>query len=393
MNKFFKFVLLILISFVCIINSGCASKGNNSSGNDSDSNFLNFYDKGEITTDDEMEEEDTTARIYAAAYNDNLNYDFWVRLNERNSVSYRYFLEYANKWGFETTNRVKLTLSRGVKAIISLLNGMGEIESQSIPDINGVCYLFPKQKMNSYTIQIDYYKNNLPLMKTCDITEDTLIELDGDTIEFNIVDLMFVIDTTGSMINELNYLKQKVRTIINQVKSDNPGILINLSFVAYRDEESEYITKYCDFSSDIDVQINFLRDQIATGGGDYEESVVVALQEAYNQSWSENSIKLLVHIGDAYDDLINKNKWCEIILALAGKGIRMISVAATGANQEVEYLFRTQSLLTNGTYVCLQDEVLDKTDNYGQTFAKQPKVESFDCCLVRLINGYYTGTF
>lgn len=390
MKRIFSFAVIIVFCHHFIANVGCSSKQDANGGANSNNNYLDS--SGEGILDDEGNEFDNfdfKNNIYAGMYNDNLNYDFWVNLQNNNQHC---FAEYASRWQFITTNRLKITLSPGITATLTLLDEVGNIESQGIPDINGICYLFPQQKANYYTIKIDYFKNNIAMMKTYVVSSDTEIELDGDVNFYQQIDLLFVIDTTGSMINELNYFKHKTLNIIDQVINDNPGVKINLGFIVYRDEHSEYVTKYCDFSSDIEKQISFLQQQIATGGEDYEESVVAALQKAVSLNWSENSIKLLIHIGDAYDDLCNHKLWYQTLIELGGKGIRIISVAGKGANLEVEYLFRAQSLLTNGTYVYLKEDEDDV--NIGDSnFKEEPRLYALDQCLVNIINGYYTGNF
>ncbi len=392
MKKLLRLIFASISVILFILNGACNSSGMMGSNND-DSSFWNSNERYPITGNDNEHTEkpvipENGINILSGAYNDNQNYNYWLMLNNQS-----YFYNYNNIWNFKTTNRLEIILPKGLKASVSLYSLDGSIESKVVPDVNGVCYLFPMIKMNEYTIQVDYYKDNIPMIKTCNVRTKEIIYIDGDLIEIQNIDLMFVIDTTGSMINELNYLKQEVKNIINQVTEQNIGVNINLSFVVYRDEDSEYITKHCAFSNNIDEQLTFLNNQIATGGGDYEESVVAALETAVAQNWRDDSIKLLIHIGDATDDKNKSSKWYNVIKLIAEKGIRIISVAANGSNQEVEYVFRVESLLTNGTYIYLKDEPDDETVNYDSTFIKEPVLEKFNKCLIRLINGYYQGNF
>ncbi|WP_139902638.1 VWA domain-containing protein [Clostridium thermarum] len=97
------------------------------------------------------------------------------------------------------------------------------------------------------------------------------IYVDFKTIDddSNILDLMFVVDTTGSMQDELDYLKAELKNVIRRVDAEaSQSLDIRLSCNYYRDQGDEYVVRPFPFTRDIDEVINDMNKQYADGGGD-----------------------------------------------------------------------------------------------------------------------------
>ena len=204
---------------------------------------------------------------------------------------------------------------------------------------------------------------------------------------------MFVIDATGSMMDEMNYLKAEIDNVISSVKEKYSDANISLAIMVYRDEGDEYVTKYSDFTTDIEAQRKFLKKQKADGGGDIPEAVEVALNEAINKKWSEKSTKLLFHVADAPSHDEGVFKWNLAALKAAEKGIKIISIASSGIDKKTEYFFRSQSLLTAGQYVYLTDDSGIGGAHLDASTSEKLVVEYLNACMSRLISGYYSGVF
>lgn len=116
------------------------------------------------------------------------------------------------------------------------------------------------------------------------------------------IDLVFALDTTGSMAGLLDGAKRKIWAIANKVVSGQPRPEVRIGLVAYRDHGDEYVTKRFPLTKDIDsVQENLLTLQ-ANGGGDTPEHVNKALAEAIrDMDWGQGQdvLKLLFLVGDA----------------------------------------------------------------------------------------------
>ena len=192
----------------------------------------------------------------------------------------------------------------------------------------------------------------------------------------------------------MTYLQAEITDVIKKVKQANNNVKILLSIMVYRDKGDEYVTRFSDFTEDVASQIAFLEKQSANGGGDFEEAVDIALEEACSKQWtSGNSTKILVHVADAPSHDKDVAKWNTQVKRLAAMGVRILTVASSGINKQTEYFFRCQSILTNGVYVHLTNDSGIGGDHIDASTEDKEEVELLNDCLVRLINGFYTGDF
>ncbi len=105
------------------------------------------------------------------------------------------------------------------------------------------------------------------------------------------VDIVWAVDATGSMGDEIEYLKTELLDVIGRAKGNNPELDFRMGTVFYRDKGDDYITKSSGLSTDISQTVEFIRKQFAGGGGDFPEAVHSALEEAvFSQKWSDNAI-------------------------------------------------------------------------------------------------------
>lgn len=113
------------------------------------------------------------------------------------------------------------------------------------------------------------------------------------------LDMMFIIDCTGSMGSWINTCKQEIKAIIDCVRNQHFNIKIRISIVAYRDHcDGEDISEVFSFSDDIAACQKFLTKLIASGGGDLPEDVAGAFENALKQKWEAKS-KYAIFIADA----------------------------------------------------------------------------------------------
>ena len=85
------------------------------------------------------------------------------------------------------------------------------------------------------------------------------------------VEVVFCLDTTGSMGGLILAAKQKIWAISNQIASGRPTPLLKVGLVAYRDRGDEYVTKVFDLTDDLDAIHGHLQGLKAAGGGDFPE--------------------------------------------------------------------------------------------------------------------------
>ena len=326
------------------------------------------------------------------AHNDNNYYEAWTEIVHEYHGVFNY---YNNFYPLKTNNRLTINGPKGIDFEVSLLNEQKEVVYTSHPDSFGVCYLFPNWYNDSYNILVKYInKDTLEEVVTeYNIYREITLNIKAVKVEKEIIDLMFVVDTTASMTEELDYLKNEINNVIEDVASIN-SCIVNVAVLLYKDKGEVYETLYSDFTTNVNDQVEFLSNKIAYGGGDYEEAVDVAINEAYNKSWSSvPSTKILVHIGDAPAHDENISEWYNAMLNLCGKGVQLITVASSGINKKTEYLFRSMTLISNGYYVALTNDSGVEGDYMDPTIDLELTIEYLDDCLVRLINVFHNGIY
>lgn len=352
----------------------------------------------EKPTDDTTKEQGPTAgQITSAAWSDHKNYSFWNNLfksdQENNPGLFSDFFTKLNAFNTKINTQKMITVKisdNQIPAInLSVTIKNNDYYFNALTNVSGIAYLFlPVDASFPYTIEYNNESYELTEYTTDTIELTTTLPQTKET-DFSL-DLMFVIDTTGSMGDELSYLKSEIKDVIEQIDTDKD---IRLSLLFYRDEGDQYVTRLFNFTTDIDTQLNNINNQKANGGGDFEEAVDVALDLAINQaSWSNYSNKILIHVLDAppHSTKQNINLFANSILTAAEKGIRIIPVASSGIDKWTEFLLRTEALITGGTYTYITNHS-GIGGNHIEATVGEVIIEYLNDMLVRLINEYYTG--
>jgi Mg-chelatase subunit ChlD len=139
------------------------------------------------------------------------------------------------------------------------------------------------------------------------------------------VDVVFVLDTTGSMSGLIQTAKEKIWSIATTMASAQPTPVIRVGLVAFRDRGDQYVTRVVDLSGDLDSVYATLMDFEADGGGDTPESVNRALYDAvHGMSWNEaqQAYRVIFLVGDAPPHMdYNEVRYPEIVAAARQKGI------------------------------------------------------------------------
>jgi vacuole morphology and inheritance protein 14 len=113
------------------------------------------------------------------------------------------------------------------------------------------------------------------------------------------LDMMFIIDCTGSMGSWIEACKKEIKSIIDCVRNQHFNIQIRVSIVAYRDHcDGELIKEIFPFSQNIEGCQAFLKKLIAIGGGDGPEDVAGGFENALKQQW-EGQAKYAIMLADA----------------------------------------------------------------------------------------------
>jgi hypothetical protein len=196
------------------------------------------------------------------------------------------------------------------------------------------------------------------------------------------LDLVFLIDATGSMADEIDKLKTSLRSIAAEVSRlpSQPDICLGL--VAYRDKHDAFLVRAHDLTADLD---GFLHGALhplqAAGGGDYPEAMNEALHETvHNISWRGEGATRMVVLLAHYDD--------EMLAAL-GKGIKVFSVGASGLDRQGEFIQRQIAQYTGGRFVFLTyADARNPSSGAGRETVHDVRnysVDSLDRLIVRLV--------
>ena len=103
------------------------------------------------------------------------------------------------------------------------------------------------------------------------------------------VEVVFVLDTTGSMGGLIDAAKEKIWSIASTLAQAQQAPEISIGLVAYRDRGDAYVTQVVDLNRDLDSMYAKLMDFEADGGGDGPEAVNEALDAAIQRmSWSQD---------------------------------------------------------------------------------------------------------
>ncbi|MCB1024236.1 MAG: VWA domain-containing protein [Acidobacteria bacterium] len=117
------------------------------------------------------------------------------------------------------------------------------------------------------------------------------------------LEMVFVLDTTGSMGGLIEGAKQKIWSIVNGVMSGKEKANVKIGLVAYRDNGDLYVTKVLPLTDDLDKVYTTLMAYEAGGGGDTPENVRRALADGVHKvEWSKkgkNISQIIFLVGDA----------------------------------------------------------------------------------------------
>jgi hypothetical protein len=171
------------------------------------------------------------------------------------------------------------------------------------------------------------------------------------------LDVCFLIDTTGSMGDEIERIKATLLAVTQRLKDLALEFDLHYGAVLYRDLSDAYITKAHPFTGDIEGFASALAAVVATGGGDMPESLNQGLAEAVGRMvWRDGAAKLLFLIADAppHMDYEGDVRYGTSARAALAKGIRIHAVAASGLDAFGSLVFRQLAQFTRGKFIFIE---------------------------------------
>ncbi len=248
-----------------------------------------------------------------------------------------------------------------------------------------------KEQEGKLKIVAKYNGKQYTIKKVKSAKKTNQLKIDTECYISNQVDIMFAVDATGSMGDEINYLKSELQDVIQRVQQSDDILDIRLGSVFYRDHNDAYLTQVSPLDRNIQTTIDFIQKQRAGGGGDFPEAVDAALEVAIGQqNWSDDAAARIVFLVlDAPPHMGRKNitSLQKSIRQAAEQGIKIIPITASGINKSTEYLMKAMALATNGTYVYITDDS-GIGNSHLKPSNKKSKVEFLNDLMVRLIGEY-----
>ena len=407
--------LLLLISVVLSASACSVGKGGFASGGaGSSGGYYGDYmesapsDSGEMPDGSEDNKQVTlpAGMITAGAWSDNDNYSAWLDLFSRGQTDeetgkFYSYTDSSKSWGFNSLNRIKVNVKNGENAVagarVTATDADGKSLFSAVTDAAGNAYLFTDAESGS--IMVSSGEGSATAEFTAD-SRDISLELADNAAKLNVIELMLVVDVTGSMGDEIDFLKAELADVISKIAANNSGAQIKLALLFYRDTEDSVPFKYFDFADVTDpaamaAQQSALESQYAKGGGDYPEAVDEALVLAVSKQWSTGATtKIIFHVLDApaHNKAKNKEAFVNATKTAAEKGIRICPIICSGASDDTEYTMREAAIYTGGTFVFVTDDSGIGNSHHDPDLPNAT-IELLNSLMVRLTNGYHTGTF
>ncbi len=299
-------------------------------------------------------------------------------------------------WGFEFTERIPVQVNDNESPVgdlaLTLLDADQQVLWRARTDNDGHAELFAGMfgitGPQPYSIEVD---NGLDIINIPDVTpdpwNDLVIEVPG-IATIPSLDLMFVIDTTGSMGDELSYLQVELADVIDEVHLQTLKELdLRISVNFYRDHGDDYVLRSFPFTRNGDDALASLAAQGSNGGGDWPEAVDEALDDAvFGHEWRANATSRLVFLvldAPPHNGQSSVNRLHNAVQGAAEKGIRIIPLAGSGVDKPTEALLRSMDIATGATYTFLTDHSGIGNDHIEPTVG-QYEVEFLNDLLVRL---------
>jgi hypothetical protein len=172
------------------------------------------------------------------------------------------------------------------------------------------------------------------------------------------VDVLFLLDVTGSMGDEIGQLKQTIGDVARQLDALAQHPDIRFGMTLYRDEGDTFVTSTFDLTDDVNAFEAALSDVTADGGGDTPEAVDEAFAAALSEPTWRNpatTAQFVFLVGDAAPHVERQlpRPYQATIKEAQRRGITVHAIAASSTDDTAEHAFRAIAEATGGRFVFL----------------------------------------
>lgn len=388
MQRFYSLIFIVL----SVVFTGCQTDSDSSPSTSGEASA----DIADSSGNGNGDGQNNAGLITAGEWNDLDNWSFWNDLLGQEET----FNETQEYWGYYPKNRVDVQLNnQNGEALVDAqvhLKVAGATVWEARTDNFGKAVLWAGLNEGFVTVQeedLTVEINGSVISQEITLFENGIntVVLNESPQNSNTVALSFVVDATGSMYDEIAFLKADLQNVIEQVGQDNPTLDIHMSSVFYRDEGDLYVTRESPMTTNLSTTINFIQEQNSGGGGDYPEAVEQGLGKAiHDLQWpSQAKTRIAFLLLDApphYEPQVIDYLHTTIATA-ANEGIKVIPISASGIDKPTEFLLRYFAMSTNGTYVFITNDSGIGNDHIEASVGEY-EVEFLNELLIRLIKKY-----
>lgn len=305
--------------------------------------------------------EPSESGLKAGYSDDNKQFNYFINFLEKykNQVESYYPINVKERIIIKVIDDNKKPINNAIVSIYNTENKKIE-EGKTLSD--GSYMFFPSEYDNKYKefkVRIDYQnqKKEITISREGKRINEVVIIDKRETSSEIPLDIVFVLDTTGSMGEEIERLKTTIEIINLNITSFKPKPRVRFGMVLYKDRGDEYVTRIIPLTESLDEFKKELDMITAEGGGDTPEDLQEALKDLINSmKWNNKGIKLGFIITDAPPHLDYKDQKYTYVNAVKDAkkmGIKIFSVGTGGLDITGEYILRQISQYTLGKYIFL----------------------------------------
>ena len=331
--------------------------------------------------------------LTAGEWRDHDNWGFFSNLVKAGTIGFPSF-------GIDPCHRVSVDLKDAsdqplANANVTLLDKDGKELWKSVTDKSGKAYLFEMNGTHGTSVKavtgaaeviVDVPASTDGTQGGAAACTDraVAVKLDSAATVLSKTQIMFIVDTTGSMSDEMLYLQKDFTSIADEVGDANT----QYAALFYKDEGDIYVTRGEGFTSDVNAVKKQLNAEVADGGGDTPEAVAEAFTEAFaKENWQDDAVKVAFLI---YDAPPHDGKDVELenaIRAASEQGIHLVPVVSSNGSRETELFGRACAICTNGSYVFLTDDS-GVGGSHLEPIIGDYEVEKLHDIIVRIVRNY-----
>ena len=218
--------------------------------------------------------------------------------------------------------------------------------------------------------------------------ETSLPTAAGETVA---LDVLFLLDATGSMEDEIHQLKITIDEVAHRIHRLPGDVDVRLGMTIYRDEGDEFLNRTFDFTPDIQAFSEALSMVVAADGGDNPEALDEALAAALSQpSWrsAADTVQLVFLVADAPPQVLRQVPvpYTDSMRDAARRGIKIFPVSSSGTDDQAEFVFRQLAQFTGARYVFLTYGAAGRATGSATDIDQRDYEElSLDDLIVRLV--------